>query len=41
MGKPLEEEHCISYLSDVGLCSKDYLDRDVDGSLSGGRGQAY
>lgn len=35
-GKPLEEEHCISYLSDVGLCSKDYLDRDVDGSLSGG-----
>lgn len=24
-GRPLEEENCISYLSDVGLCSKDYL----------------
>ncbi len=35
-GRPLEEESCISYLSDVGLCSKDYLDRDVDNSLSGG-----
>lgn len=35
-GRPLEEENCISYLSDVGLCSKDYLDRDVDNSLSGG-----
>ena len=35
-GKELEEEHCISYLSDVGLRSKDYLDRDVDNSLSGG-----
>ena len=35
-GGPLPEECCVSYLSDVGLCSKDYLDRDVDGSLSGG-----
>ena len=35
-GRPLEEENCISYLSYVGLCSKDYLDRDVDNSLSGG-----
>ena len=35
-GRSLEEENCISYLSDVGLCSKDYLDRDVDNSLSGG-----
>ena len=35
-GRPLEEENCVSYLSDVGLCSKDYLDRDVDNSLSGG-----
>ena len=35
-GRPLEEENCISYLSDVGLCSRDYLDRDVDASLSGG-----
>lgn len=35
-GGELEESHCCSYLSDVGLCSKDYLDRDVDTSLSGG-----
>ena len=35
-GKELNEDRCCSYLSDVGLCSKDYLDRDVDGSLSGG-----
>lgn len=35
-GKELDEERCCSYLSDVGLCSKDYLDRDVDASLSGG-----
>ncbi len=24
------------YLSDVGLCARDYIDREVDGSLSGG-----
>ncbi|MEG0470055.1 MAG: ATP-binding cassette domain-containing protein [Longicatena sp.] len=35
-GKDLDEERCCSFLSDVGLCSKDYLDRDVDVSLSGG-----
>ena len=35
-GKALDEERCCSYLTDVGLCSKDYLDRDVDSSLSGG-----
>lgn len=35
-GTELDEDRCCSYLSDVGLCSKDYLDRDVDGSLSGG-----
>lgn len=35
-GKELDEERCCSFLSDVGLCSKDYLDRDVDTSLSGG-----
>ena len=35
-GKDLDEDVCCSYLSDVGLCSKDYLDRDVDASLSGG-----
>ena len=35
-GKELDEDACCSYLSDVGLCSKDYLNRDVDASLSGG-----
>ena len=35
-GKDLDEEICCSYLTDVGLCSKDYLNRDVDASLSGG-----
>ena len=35
-GKDLDEEICRSYLTDVGLCSKDYLNRDVDASLSGG-----
>ena len=25
-----------NYLSEVGLCAKDYIDREVDGSLSGG-----
>ena len=35
-GEELDEDVCCSYLSDVGLCSKDYLERDVDASLSGG-----
>lgn len=35
-GKDLDEEICCSYLTDVGLCPKDYLNRDVDASLSGG-----
>ena len=35
-GKDLDGEICCSYLTDVGLCSKDYLNRDVDASLSGG-----
>ena len=35
-GKDLDEEICCSYLTEVGLCSKDYLNRDVDASLSGG-----
>jgi len=35
-GKDLDEEICCSHLTDVGLCSKDYLNRDVDASLSGG-----
>ena len=35
-GKDLDEEICCSYLTDVGLFSKDCLNRDVDASLSGG-----
>ena len=32
----LSEELCCEYLSKVGLCSAEYLKRDVDNSLSGG-----
>ncbi len=35
-GSELTHESCCSYLSAVGLCANDYLDRDVDASLSGG-----
>lgn len=35
-GKDLSEEICCEYLSKVGLCSREYLKRDVDNSLSGG-----
>ena len=35
-GTELSEEECCEYLSKVGLCSKEYLRRDVDNSLSGG-----
>jgi Fe-S cluster assembly ATP-binding protein len=35
-GKELDECTCCSLLSKVGLCSKDYIDREVDNSLSGG-----
>lgn len=35
-GSILPEDECCSYLTSVGLCSKDYLNRDVDASLSGG-----
>ncbi|MBQ4313146.1 MAG: ATP-binding cassette domain-containing protein, partial [Clostridia bacterium] len=35
-GSELPEDECCSYLTSVGLCSKDYLNREVDGSLSGG-----
>ncbi len=35
-GKELPEDQCCSYLTKVGLCSKDYLNREVDSSLSGG-----
>ena len=35
-GSPLPENECCSYLTKVGLCSMDYLNREVDSSLSGG-----
>lgn len=35
-GEKLEEGHLCSYLHDVGLCAKDYIDREVNASLSGG-----
>ena len=35
-GSELPEDECCSYLTRVGLCSMDYLNREVDGSLSGG-----
>ncbi len=35
-GSELPEDECCSYLTQVGLCSMDYLNREVDTSLSGG-----
>jgi len=35
-GKDLPEDECCTYLTKVGLCSMDYLNREVDTSLSGG-----
>jgi len=35
-GSNLPEDQCCAYLTNVGLCSKDYLNREVDGTLSGG-----
>ena len=32
----LSKDKCCQYLTKVGLCAKDYLDREVDVSLSGG-----
>ena len=34
--KPLSKGECCQYLTQVGLCANDYLDREVDNSLSGG-----
>ncbi len=36
VGEKIDENRLCLYLHDVGLCPKDYIDRDVDGSLSGG-----
>ena len=35
-GKETSIGQACEYLSEVGLCARDYIDRDVDGSLSGG-----
>lgn len=35
-GGSLSEVNCCDLLSSVGLCAREYLDRDLDGSLSGG-----
>jgi len=35
-GKPIGVGEACNYLSEVGLCAKDYIDREVDASLSGG-----
>ena len=32
----LSKDRCCQYLTQVGLCANDYLDREVDASLSGG-----
>jgi len=34
--RKLTRDECCSYLNRVGLCAADYVDRDVDASLSGG-----
>ncbi len=35
-GKPLKVADACAYLSEVGMCARDYIDREVNGSLSGG-----
>lgn len=35
-GERLSAAGACEYLSEVGLCARDYINRDVDGSLSGG-----
>ena len=35
-GKTLPHKEVCEYLTQVGLCARDYVDRDVDASLSGG-----
>jgi len=35
-GNQLTVSGACDYLSEVGLCARDYINRDVDGSLSGG-----
>ena len=35
-GKKLSAKECSRLLTDVGLCAKEYIDRQIDGTLSGG-----
>lgn len=35
-GEKLTKDRCCGYLTQVGLCANDYLEREVDTSLSGG-----
>lgn len=35
-GEKMSHDKACSYLTKVGLCARDYIDRDVDTSLSGG-----
>lgn len=35
-GKKLSDNDCCAYLTKVGLCTEDYIDREIDASLSGG-----
>ena len=35
-GKKIDVDKACEYLSEVGLCAKDYIRREVNGSLSGG-----
>ena len=35
-GRQMDEMECCGFLSKVGLCAQDYIDRDADASLSGG-----
>lgn len=35
-GAEISAPQACKYLADVGLCARDYIDREIDGSLSGG-----
>ena len=35
-GRDLAKDQCCNFLTSVGLCSLDYLDREIDSGLSGG-----
>ncbi len=35
-GEEMPEKKCCDYLSSVGLCAREYLNREVDNTLSGG-----